>query len=100
LPVAPRLTKPRNEAIALGWNSLYKVGRIRVVVERDSEFPHRGIDGAVYVQKDGRTPHAFANFLARYQLSGPFGQKEQHIERNPLELYGTALAAEPVGFYV
>ncbi len=71
--------------------------RLRVVVQRVADLPHRNIDSVVGIQEDLLAPHALEDFLARHELPAPVGKNEEHVQWNALQLHGTALAAELVG---
>src|SRR5208282_5290156 len=85
-----------DEAIALGRDGDYELRRIRVVIQRAANLPHRRVDSVVGIEENSFAPDALEDFLARDQLIAPLDQQKQQVERNPFQLERTALAPKLV----
>jgi hypothetical protein len=67
---------------------------IRVNAQRSPNFPYRGFNAGVAIRENPRSPNPLHGLVARDQLTASFGQLEEQIERDALQVHDPATTAE------
>jgi hypothetical protein len=83
--------------VTLGRDCDYESLGIRVVAQRPPNFPYCGINADVAILGTPLAPDPLNDLVPRHQLSVPFGEQEEQIERDALQVHDPAAAAEFMG---
>jgi len=79
---------------------LNKARLLRIISEHLPNFPDRGVDAVVGVEKYIFPPDSFDDLLPRNQLSSLLDQQQQQLHWNPLQLKQTARSPELIAVRV
>jgi hypothetical protein len=85
------------EPVTPGRDRDYESWCIRVIAQRPPNLPYRGINAGVAIQENPFSPDSLQDLFACDQLTRLFGEQEEQIERDALQVHDLAAAAEFAG---